>query len=103
MFKDEVTKRVCLRKDGFEVIKELKTSITLPDSAATNDALDDVITEMFNETKELEKIVLEIHDDYTSIPESKNVDQNIPNKNGVPNLAGEVPTLALGIYRVDPK
>ena len=96
MFKDEITKRVCLRKDGFEVIKQLQTSITLPDTASKNDALDDVITEMFNETEELENTVLEIHDDYTSIPDSENLDQNIANTNGVPNLVGEVPTLALG-------
>ena len=96
MFKEEITKKVCLRKDGFEVIKQLQTSITLPDTASKNDALDDVITEMFNETEELENTVLEIHDDYTSIPDSENLDQNIANTNGVTNLVGEVPTLALG-------
>ena len=52
--------------------------------------------EMFNETEELENAVLEIHDDYTSIPDNDNAEKNTDNNNGVPNLSGEVMKLALG-------
>ena len=105
MFKDEVPKRVCLRKDGFELIKQLKTSISLVDSQPNNDALDNIIMEMFNETEKLENTVLEIHNNYTDIPDNSITEQNHDRTSDVTNTSGSVIRLALEnvFYKVDKK
>ena len=70
MFKDEVHGRKCSYKDGLDLIPTLKCKITNPVSTDDNlDGLDECIISMFGESDELENTVIEIHDDYTNIPE----------------------------------
>ena len=95
MFKDYISNRVCLRKDGYEMIKGLKTSISLPTVQPNNDALDNIIMEMFNETEELENTVLEIHDDYTGIPDNEITEQNTERSSDVTNISGAVSILSI--------
>ena len=68
-------------KDGFDLIPGLRSNITVPVTPNNNiDGLDECIISMFGESDELENTELQIHDDYTNIPEGR-ADSN-SNANG---------------------
>ena len=72
MFLKEVPGRKCCYKDGVNSIPGLKSNITAPVTTNANiDGLDECITSMFGESDELENTELEIHDDYTNIPDGR--------------------------------
>ena len=74
MFNKEVPNRICISKDGFALIKRLKTKLVSNDTSDKNDGLDECIIEMFGEGEESENTDITIHDDYNNIPDSD--DQN---------------------------
>ena len=49
MFKETIPKRACLSKDGFHLIKTLKTKLVTNEVVEQNNALDDCIIQMFGE------------------------------------------------------
>ena len=81
MFLKEVPGRKCSFKDGLDLIPGLKSNIAAPVTSNNNiDGLDKCIISMFGERDELENKELQIHDDYTNIPEGR-ADSN-SNANG---------------------
>ena len=72
MFKNEVHGRHCSYKDGLDLIPTLESKIIIPVSTNNNlDRSDECIISMFGESDELENTELEIHNDYTNIPEGR--------------------------------
>ena len=74
----------------------LKTKISVADTSNKNDALDDVILEMFNEIQELEITELEIDDNYTDISDIELPTRNSGYPNHIRSTSGSVLKLALG-------
>ena len=102
MFNEEVSNRACIPKDGFDIIRTLKTKLVSSEILDKNDALDECIIEMFGEGEELENTDITIHDDYTNIPDS---DDQIPDSDDQPDEQGatearstssSVPKISLG-------
>ena len=76
MFNGEVRGQKCSYKDGVELISGLKSKLNVVVSTHNNNgALDDCIISIFGDSEEFKETVIEIHDDYTNIPEG-NTDNN---------------------------
>ena len=103
MFNEELVNRACIPKDGFALIKTLKTKLVSNETVDRNDALDECIIEMFGEGDELENTDISIHDDYTNIPdrddqpdEQNNDNSNVFNSTEVTSTSSSVPKISLG-------
>ena len=73
MFNEEITHQTCITKDGFAIMKILKTKLVPNDTNEKTNGLDNCIEEMFGEREgeEEENTNITIHDDYTNIPDSE--------------------------------
>ena len=98
MFKENIPKRACLSKDGFHLIKCLKTKLESNEVVVENDALDECINEIFGEEEELENTEITIHDDYTNIPAQEERDDEIDTGNATEGsiTLSSVPKISLG-------
>ena len=100
MFKEEIPKRECITKDGYELIKTLKKKLVFNVVVEQNDALDDCIIQMFGEEEELENTEISIHDDYTNIPDQEDNNEELICDNSNENIekctSSCVPKISIG-------
>ena len=71
MFRYNVPGRKCKKQDGDAIIAELAVPLKKDTTTTETDALETCINDMFGDSNELENTELEIHDDYTGIPDTQ--------------------------------
>ena len=103
MFNEEVPNRACITKEGFAIIKTVKTKLVSNDTDEKKNGLDNCIEDMFGEGKEAENTNITIHDDYTNIPGTEdqheaggNNNSNVRNATDPGSTSSSVPNISSG-------
>lgn len=95
MFMYNIPGRKCKKRDGDKIIAELTVSLKKDEAPKETDGLESVINDMFDDCTELENTRLEIHDDYTGIPDAPVDEAEGTNPNSTHNNNCTVPKISL--------